>query len=107
VRLQAKFHDGELVSWNKVTSTINNLILGKINIEHGGTMKVTSSVERDEMRIKFKDGGMFGSKRTVTGSIMRGGTDTGEFKCALLVSFSFLLGLWPCLIAEGGQFCNL
>ena len=32
--------DGEVYSWNKVTTSINNLILGKIYIDHGGIMKV-------------------------------------------------------------------
>jgi hypothetical protein len=38
--LRLTFADGDVYQWNKVTTSINNLILGKIYIDHGGIMKV-------------------------------------------------------------------
>eukprot|EP00892_Ulva_mutabilis_P011780 jgi/Ulvmu1/8975/UM005_0066.1 len=69
--IQLRFDDGEVMTWNKVTSTINNLILGKIYLEHSGTMRVQSNVHNKEVHVKFKDSGsMFGgSKRLVSGSM--------------------------------------
>lgn len=51
--LQATFHDGEVVTWNKVTTTINNLILGKLYIEHGGVMRVQSDCTSTEVRCNY------------------------------------------------------
>ncbi|KAK3242775.1 hypothetical protein CYMTET_47549 [Cymbomonas tetramitiformis] len=50
---QVKFDDGEVVSWKKVNSTINNLILGKLYVDHFGTMKVASSMGSN-VKLKFK-----------------------------------------------------
>jgi hypothetical protein len=41
--LQVTFHDGEVIQWEKVTTTINNLIIGKLYIDHHGHMKLTSN----------------------------------------------------------------
>ncbi|CAL8463373.1 g2907 [Coccomyxa elongata] len=38
--LQVTFHDGEVYLWHKVQTTINNLIVGKIYIQHTGTYTV-------------------------------------------------------------------
>jgi hypothetical protein len=38
--MRLSFADGDVYQWNKVTTSINNLILGKIYIDHGGIMKV-------------------------------------------------------------------
>ena len=75
------------MTWNKVTTTINNLILGKIYVEHCGTMRVQSADLPTEVRVKFKDGGVFsGSKRAVTGRLHEGGRDLHSHKCALLAT---------------------
>ena len=39
--LRLRFVDGDTYTWNKVVTSINNLILGKIYIDHGGIMKVS------------------------------------------------------------------
>lgn len=36
--------DGEEYLWSKVTSTIGNLIIGKIYIDHGGVMKARTTL---------------------------------------------------------------
>lgn len=81
--VQVRFHDGEVLTWNKVTTTINNLILGKIYVDHAGTMCLCSNLHSNEMRVKFKDtGSMFGaSKRTVSGSSFEGGKEQPGFRC--------------------------
>lgn len=38
--LRLTFTDGDVYQWSKVSTTINNLILGRIYIDHGGIMKV-------------------------------------------------------------------
>ena len=88
--VQVKFHDGEGLSWNKVPTTINNLILGKIYVDFAGTMRVTSNVHKNEMRVKFKDtGAMFGaSKRLVSGSSFEGGVERPAFKYDVHLSLS-------------------
>ena len=81
--VQVCFHDGEVLSWNKVPTTINNLILGKIYVDFAGTMKVCSNLHSNEMRVKFKDtGSMFGaSKRTLSGTSFEGGMERPGFRC--------------------------
>jgi hypothetical protein len=82
--VQVKFADGEVLTWNKVTTTINNLILGKIYVDHAGTMRVSSNCHSMEMRVKFKDtGSVFGtSKRTVSGSLFEGNNERPGFRYA-------------------------
>ncbi|CAD6246690.1 unnamed protein product [Miscanthus lutarioriparius] len=38
--LTLEFEDGEIFQWNKVTTTIHNLILGKLYCSHHGTMHI-------------------------------------------------------------------
>lgn len=52
--LQVRFSDGEVVRWHKVTTTINNLIIGKLYVDHYGTMKLQSS-EGLLAKAKFKE----------------------------------------------------
>ena len=59
---QVTFHDGESYSWNKVTTYLNNLILGKIYIDHGGVMKISSAQSGLTARIRFKETGMLYDK---------------------------------------------
>jgi hypothetical protein len=49
-----RFSDGEVVRWHKVTTTINNLIIGKLYVDHYGTMKLKSS-EGLLAKAKFKE----------------------------------------------------
>lgn len=46
----------------QVTSSINNLIMGKIYIEHTGIMKVTNLQSSMVAKIKFKEAGRLSSK---------------------------------------------
>eukprot|EP00959_Pyramimonas_sp_CCMP1952_P438661 9183533-Pyramimonas_sp.AAC.1 len=50
---QVSFHDGEVITWEKVTTTINNLIIGKLYVDHHGTMKLSSS-EGLTAKLNFK-----------------------------------------------------
>jgi len=56
--LRLDFDDGDSYSWNKVTTTINNLILGKIYVDHGGIMKIRCHGINMSARIRFKETGM-------------------------------------------------
>lgn len=82
--MQLSFDDGEIVTWNKVTSTINNLIIGKIYLEHSGTMRTQSNLHKKEMSFKFKDSGsMFGgSKHLVSGAMYEGKKEIPGYRCA-------------------------
>ena len=56
--------------------------------------------------MKFKDGGMFNNKRTVTGSLHKNGSDVPGGKCALLsVSKFSAVGLQVCSV--GAACCVL
>lgn len=85
--VQLRFDDGEVMTWNKVTSTINNLILGKIYLEHSGTMRVQSTLHKKEMQFKFKDSGSVfgGSKRIVSGSMYEQGKEIPGYRYDCLV----------------------
>ncbi|KAK9809121.1 hypothetical protein WJX72_009685 [[Myrmecia] bisecta] len=52
------FDDGEEYTWHKVTTSINNLIIGKLYIDHGGLMRVRNLATGLSARIKFKEAGM-------------------------------------------------
>lgn len=67
------FDDGDVYVWNKVTTSINNLILGKIYIDHGGIMRVRGLSSGLTMRIRFKETGIFDKDpHQVRGFIERG-----------------------------------
>lgn len=55
VRLRT--NDGEEYTWQKVTTTIGNLILGKIYIDHGGIMKVRNVTTNMTAKMNFKESG--------------------------------------------------
>ncbi|CAI0403964.1 unnamed protein product [Linum tenue] len=55
--LTLEFDDGEVYRWSKVTTSIYNLILGKIYCDHHGTMKIEGS-GKYSCKLKFKEQSM-------------------------------------------------
>eukprot|EP00268_Persea_americana_P025843 TRINITY_DN2520_c0_g1_i12.p1 TRINITY_DN2520_c0_g1~~TRINITY_DN2520_c0_g1_i12.p1 ORF type:complete len:452 (+),score=77.98 TRINITY_DN2520_c0_g1_i12:614-1969(+) len=52
--LTLEFDDGEIFQWSKVTTTVYNLILGKIYCDHHGTMSIRGS-QQYSCKLKFKE----------------------------------------------------
>lgn len=52
--LTLEFDDGEVFQWSKVTTSIYNLILGKLYCEHYGTMRIQGS-NGYSCKLKFKE----------------------------------------------------
>lgn len=52
--LTLEFDDGEVFQWSKVTSSIYNLILGKLYCDHYGTMRIEGNHEYS-CKLKFKE----------------------------------------------------
>ncbi|KAG6491869.1 hypothetical protein ZIOFF_046808 [Zingiber officinale] len=52
--LTLEFDDGEIFQWSKVTTTINNLILGKLYCNHHGTMNIRGN-RQYSCKLKFKE----------------------------------------------------
>jgi len=57
-----EMNESEHYSWRKVTTTVNNLIVGTLTIDHSGSMVIKNWRTNDECTIvlKKKDGGWFG-----------------------------------------------
>ena len=53
--LRVSFADGESFQWHKVVSSIHNLIIGKLYIDHYGTMRIKSSRAGLKCKLKFKE----------------------------------------------------
>ncbi|XP_059630814.1 oxysterol-binding protein-related protein 1C-like isoform X2 [Cornus florida] len=52
--LTLEFDDGEVFQWSKVTTSIYNLILGKLYCDHYGTMRIEGNGEYS-CKLKFKE----------------------------------------------------
>ncbi|KAH9331356.1 hypothetical protein KI387_003464, partial [Taxus chinensis] len=52
--LSLKFDDGESFQWSKVTTSIYNIILGKLYCDHYGTMRIQGSGDYS-CKLKFKE----------------------------------------------------
>lgn len=52
--LTLEFDDGEVFQWSKVTTSIYNLILGKLYCDHYGTMRIEGNCEYS-CKLKFKE----------------------------------------------------
>ncbi|XP_062146449.1 oxysterol-binding protein-related protein 2A isoform X1 [Alnus glutinosa] len=52
--LTLEFDDGEIFQWSKVTTTIYNLILGKLYCDHHGTMHIRGN-RQYSCKLKFKE----------------------------------------------------
>ncbi|KAL2634717.1 hypothetical protein R1flu_006196 [Riccia fluitans] len=52
--LTLQFDDGEEFQWSKVTTSIYNLILGKLYVDHYGTMRIQGNQELS-CKLKFKE----------------------------------------------------
>lgn len=52
--LTLEFDDGEVLQWSKVTTSIYNLILGKLYCDHYGTMRIQGNHEYS-CKLKFKE----------------------------------------------------
>ena len=46
----------------QVTSSVNNLIIGKLYVDHSGIMRIRNTQSNLTARLKFHDAGMFNSK---------------------------------------------
>ncbi|KAH9299505.1 hypothetical protein KI387_031187, partial [Taxus chinensis] len=55
--LTLEFDDGEVFQWSKVTTSIYNLILGKLYCDHYGTMRIQGNRELS-CKLKFKEQSM-------------------------------------------------
>ncbi|XP_024526825.1 oxysterol-binding protein-related protein 1B isoform X1 [Selaginella moellendorffii] len=55
--LTLQFDDGETFQWSKVTSSINNIILGKLYVDHYGTMRIQGN-RGLSCKLKFKEQSM-------------------------------------------------
>ena len=67
--IHVEFADGEKMKWNKVVSSVNNIIVGKLKIEHHGVGRLESS-EGLLAKVRFKDNGILERKcRQVQGHI--------------------------------------
>ncbi|VAI25635.1 unnamed protein product [Triticum turgidum subsp. durum] len=51
--LTLEFDDGEIFKWSKVTTTINNLIIGRLYCHHHGTMKISGN-RQHSCKLTFK-----------------------------------------------------
>ncbi|KAH7511839.1 hypothetical protein FEM48_Zijuj12G0025000 [Ziziphus jujuba var. spinosa] len=54
VLLTVEFDDREIFQWSKVTTSINNLILGKLYYDHCGTMRIQGN-HNYSCKLKFKE----------------------------------------------------
>ncbi|XP_062205293.1 oxysterol-binding protein-related protein 2A-like isoform X3 [Phragmites australis] len=52
--LTLEFDDGETFQWSKVTTTINNLIIGRAYCHHHGTMNISGN-RRYSCKLRFKE----------------------------------------------------
>lgn len=52
--LTLEFEDGEIFQWSKVTTSIYNLILGKVYCDHHGTMNIKGN-RQYSCKLKFKE----------------------------------------------------
>ncbi|XP_047325369.1 oxysterol-binding protein-related protein 2A-like isoform X2 [Impatiens glandulifera] len=67
--LTLEFDDGEIFHWSKVTTSIYNLILGKLYCDHHGTMEISSN-RQYSCKIKFKEQAILErNPRQVTGFV--------------------------------------
>ncbi|KAK9143176.1 hypothetical protein Syun_012576 [Stephania yunnanensis] len=70
--LTLEFDDGEIFQWSKVTTTIYNLILGKIYCDHHGTMHIKGN-HQYSCKLKFKEQTILDrNPRQVQGSVEDG-----------------------------------
>ncbi|XP_062209526.1 oxysterol-binding protein-related protein 1B-like isoform X2 [Phragmites australis] len=82
--LTLEFDDGETFQWSKVTTTINNLIIGRVYCHHHGTMNISGNREYS-CKLTFKQQSFLErSPRQVQGFV----TDVNGAKVATL------LGKW-------------
>ncbi|XP_063944498.1 oxysterol-binding protein-related protein 2A isoform X4 [Daucus carota subsp. sativus] len=73
--LTLEFDDGEIFQWSKVTTTIYNLILGKLYCDHHGTMQICGN-RQYSCTLKFKEQSILDrNPRQVHGFVE---DDTGE-----------------------------
>nr|XP_048323728.1 oxysterol-binding protein-related protein 1C-like [Ziziphus jujuba var. spinosa] len=54
-----EFDDREIFQWSKVTTSINNLILGKLYCDHCGTMRIQGN-HNYSCKLKFKEQSIIG-----------------------------------------------
>ncbi|KAJ0967040.1 hypothetical protein J5N97_023957 [Dioscorea zingiberensis] len=79
--LTLEFDDGEIFQWSKVTTTIYNLILGKVYCGHHGTMSIQGN-RQYSCKLKFKEQSLLDrNPRQVQGFVL----DAAGTKAASLV----------------------
>ncbi|XP_037465462.1 oxysterol-binding protein-related protein 2A-like isoform X1 [Triticum dicoccoides] len=82
--LTVEFDDGEIFKWSKVTTTINNLILGKLYCNHHGIMHIKGN-RQYSCKLKFKEPSLLDRNP----HLVQGFVEDNDGKKA-----SFLIGKW-------------
>ncbi|TVU42784.1 hypothetical protein EJB05_09206, partial [Eragrostis curvula] len=82
--LTVEFDDGEIFQWSKVTTTIHNLILGKLYCSHHGTMYIKGN-RQYSCKLKFKEPSLLDRNPHLVQGFVE---DNGGNKA------SFLIGKW-------------
>ncbi|KAL5667544.1 hypothetical protein ACJX0J_019765, partial [Zea mays] len=82
--LTLEFEDGEIFQWNKVTTTIHNLILGKLYCSHHGTMHIKGN-RQYSCKLKFKEPSLLDRNP----HLVQGFVEDNNGNKA-----SFLIGMW-------------
>uniref|UniRef100_A0A0E0BDK7 PH domain-containing protein n=1 Tax=Oryza glumipatula TaxID=40148 RepID=A0A0E0BDK7_9ORYZ len=98
--LTLQFDDGETFQWSKVTTTINNLIIGRVYCHHHGTMNISGN-RQYSCKLTFKEQSFLDrNPRQVQGLV----TDANGTKVA------FLMGKWDesmsCIIGDDASKVN-
>ncbi|XP_046377333.2 oxysterol-binding protein-related protein 1-like [Haliotis rufescens] len=91
ITLELKEHN-EVYTWQNVNCCVHNIIVGKLWVEHYGTMEVTNHSTKHKAVLNFKQGGWFGKDlHKVEGFIY----DSSKRKCKAMYG-NWVLGMYSC-----------
>lgn len=79
--LSLQFEDGETFQWSKVTTSIYNIILGKIYCDHYGTMRISGSGNYS-CKLKFKEQSIIDRNPHQVSLVIAKGRITGTIYCS-------------------------
>ncbi|KAL3314155.1 hypothetical protein Ciccas_007227, partial [Cichlidogyrus casuarinus] len=91
--LRVNFRDGSVMTWNRATTRVNNIIMGKLWLDHYGPVKINNHKNGYSCELNYIPYSRFSDKNHIVKGVIKDASGKGQY---------FLSGSWDSML-EGSH----
>ncbi|KAL3314156.1 hypothetical protein Ciccas_007228 [Cichlidogyrus casuarinus] len=91
--LRAKFRDGSVMTWNRATTCVHNIVMGKLWLDHYGPVKINNHKNGYSCELNYVPYSRFSDKNHIVKGVIKDASGKGQY---------FLSGFWDSFL-EGSN----